>query len=1330
MKFKNLLNLTLLMSLGISAQAQTQIFKEDFSAQQTKAETELGWYEFINTQEGDERAVADGVCKFVNTPDITCDGQGWQRAIKFRNLKLEEGKVYRLSFECWAESATYGDGVNTVVRGGLLQGGENCDIAIMTGKKDEGQQYVSWSPVSVDANHKYSSYIYFHSSQNQYDVYNARANKTKDLEETYFAAINIINPGTFTLDNVVLEEVGTISDICPVKEMIYGRSVIRTNFLYNTNIADLAKADPRGIVEVPAEAIKLKVNGTEEEIIAAELHADGCLYIFREPADDETITSMTVSFTNAAGDNQICWKDDAEGAIASFEDVAAVYDEDFELSEDEIQPWIYTAPKVVSTTPLDGSFALDETISEFTFNFDKEITTVDSYVDGDYKDGVAPKATLKGSGVNEVLAIKEGTEETATSITYVRTSTTALPKGLYTVIIEGLSSAIGIPSDYNVELSFEVGRPKLAETVYEDLTSVWVEGNYDEAQPTNGWDTYFNDALGTSNANRVGNMVTNGRGVGFYFCQRDASVPAKMVYGEKEGYSLTFPAGNIQLDLYLTQWQAKGGTADYAIYKKGDMENAIVSGTAIAATNTGGFGANVTDMTVHSIKIENIEAGDYVLVLKQNGGWEGTIIYGFDAKKYTVTEGEKNETEVIADGTFSNVNNNYMPAYGSGWRIHRDGAIRDPGTFASWSGEAGSDSHGGGGPRIFNLSWKDMAGKGCYMNSASSILTYGEFLTYTDAENQEQEEKTLDLKVGKYKISYNAGLWKAASNGTIVLNIYRQADGITGDPVATFTTKITTPSAGENTGATIETTREEITWKCQEDDKYILAFHSEGCEAMLGNIKLETTGSLAVEFMEKLNAALATAKNEAEIANDNDNYKGTTREALNNAITEYTNPDYHTAQEYNDAIADLKQIVNKMAARRDNIDAYPTCLEGVLAGLEAAKGTKYENLPQYPIVEDAYNKYKDVDYVAMNDEDLSAAVTAMGNNGALLKNMVEYCVPEILTKQISQLVKAIQNLEPKEDSESGTEGGEAAAKALNSDSENSVILAAANAISDDQELVSQLKTIFVAKVYDMIANDKNPFETFDPELEISDIDPEKADLSFLIQNADFYSSAKAVETNCPATVDDFPGWNIEVIKGSIASMWTTAWGGKWPTDVKPYEDCALKAPYGSHEFDAHQIVTKLPVLKYNVSFVLGRDDQDNEPYPYAYCGDTQVESHATSRDNSEPSVIENVTPEISNNYGSLKIGAHMITGTHAGFDKARLTYVSKDDTFDYAAAAKALNEEIALSVEKVKTEAVGEPVAVEYYDLSGKKVTSPRGVAIKIAKYANGFTVVSKIVKK
>ena len=128
MKFKNLLSLSVMLSCGLVSQAQ-QVFQEPFDAEQTKGASDVAFYEFINQEEGDDWKISDGGFKgkalsLNNDAGTTNENATWRRAIKFRNLPLQEGKSYRLTYYL------KGSVSSAKARVSLMQGVENADIPV------------------------------------------------------------------------------------------------------------------------------------------------------------------------------------------------------------------------------------------------------------------------------------------------------------------------------------------------------------------------------------------------------------------------------------------------------------------------------------------------------------------------------------------------------------------------------------------------------------------------------------------------------------------------------------------------------------------------------------------------------------------------------------------------------------------------------------------------------------------------------------------------------------------------------------------------------------------------------------------------------------------------------------------------------------------------------------------------------------------------------------------------------------------------------------------------------------------------------------------------
>lgn len=1308
MKFKNLLSLGAMLSCGLVAQAQVPVFHESFEAAQTKQPTEVGYYEEINKEEGDEWSIAEGGAEgncfnFFNSTDVLNPDNFWRRAVKFRNLPLEAGKSYRLSFR-FKGSNTYSNGetdVKAKMRVGLMQGVENADISILGANVDKDQ----YREVSYFNPNKYETYnlmYYFADKAKQdaeYDkkcadkeVY-AEANKDK-----YFATFNVFNPGDYYLDEVELVEAN-------IAGIIYNGDVIRVDLGYATNAKTLAGT--KGYYVLPNDCVHVKVGGSEVEVESVEARSDGYLYIFL--ANEVEEGEVEVQYENPAeGGLQYAEGEAIQGGVLTFTEKAE-YDKNFNAKKD-IASWLYGEAQCVATTPLDGSFGL-EGVSEVTFTFDKEVYSGKN----DIKDG--PVAKLSDG---TVLKLKEGTPELTKTLTFVNENG-ALAKGSYIVTLKNIVTEKAIENQNPTMLTFEVGKPKVAETIYTPAGSCTFSDAADGTVPE-GW-TVYSDGEERTSGNSYGSggrvMSTKApQGKGIYTRAAGSNLEEGAMNGAVISPAMEIPAGDVEIRSLLAYW-SNPSSIQVDVLNSADE---VVATSQFTPAVAGEANRNVDGFKFENCPIRfTSEGGQYhVKYTLLTTGFNGMFVGGYDLFSVQETEGDKDQSEVIAKGDFSSAGNDKAPAHGTGWKIYRDdGRMRDPGANCNWGGD---DWTGGGGPRVKTMGNKGMNGAAIYL-SKNSYATYGEYLLQTDhggALEGNLEEKTLDLKNAKYQMTYNIIGWKNPGQAyTIQLDIYNQEEGITGTPVYTRKDAVT-EACGTGNDASSDAKKIQFLWNAPKAGKYILKFTAGGDgegECCVGNVTVESTSSLAVTYATLMNKNLAPAKEELETAKGSDKYAGTTRDALETMIAEYTNPDFHTVAEYTDAFAKLDAMVKKSAKRRANIDKFPTCLESIVKGLEDAKGTKkYESLEQFPLVEKAYNDYKDVDCVTLDDDALQVAIDVMGVNGSLISNMVKSCVP-LITKQITDLAAAIV--------------------ALDKDmSGHPAVLASGNAITDDQALVKQLKTLYAAKLYKKIA-DGYEFKVFDEDM--AEYVEETIDASFLIQNPNFYNTTviPAGKENAEAQTTDFPGWNITVESSRIQSLWSTNWGQKGATETQPYYDCAVCSPWGTGKYNVEQLVNNIPVAKYNASIVVASDklDDDNLPECYAVVGGEQKIFAADkdgkySRDNNTPIEFENVVPTIDGNYGSISIGAKMSNACFGKVDNATLKMVGKAEGFDYAAAAKVLGDEVAAGIKNAEVAPEGNPVSVVFYDLNGRQISAPNGVAIKVEKWANGYTKISKVVEK
>lgn len=1275
-----------LVAVACMASAQTPVFSEGFDAEQTKQPTDLGWYEFINSQEGDTRTIVTdepyagaGCLQFVNSDAALCENQGWQRAIKFRNLPLQEGKIYQINFALKG-SNTYTSGDNNPkcsMRLGLMQGYENSDISIL-GANGQDQTYTI-QDFDEDNYVEYSRSFYFASKENQDAQYKAQG-KDEQYIDKYFATFNIINPGTFYLDEVKLIELESA-----VESIVYGGDVIRVKYMFDTNIASLAKADALGRVILDPSCATVLVGEDNAKVEAVELHQDGYLYIFFEEEyfEEEAEDDIFVTFTNPNDIINFSGTADNAKLFAFTAAKADGYDEEVA----NVSSFAYEEAVMVSSDPADNSFTLDETISEFTLTFDHNIFTCETT---DYN---APKGKLS---TGEDLKIKEGQEELSKSITFVRTGTAPLTKGAYSVIVSGITTEKGTECTSDQVINFETGKIQMAKTVYTKQGECLVTSGEINGIPE-GW-TVITDSEERTFGNTYG---SGGRIIGRSIPPFDRGLYFRAAGDDQESYVISpefeIPAGdNIELRVLVGGWSATSVNLDFQVLDAEDEE--VYSQNVNTEENN--FDGNGNGRTIGQVPFRFKSAGGNhkVKVTLNTHGYTGGYLVGYEVYTYEETPGDKFDPEIIFESKFENAN---MPAEGTGWLFYENNSQLTPG-----SGRSGTSGMLSGN---FHSKMQIAAFfRECGANDAAAMR-----IEYA---NGNGIEGGFEIPEGNYEFTYYAGTWNDdGGNKAGTSKVFMQLINAETGEVALNSEHVNIANFKNGGDLNGQADKVEGKFNSKGGKYYLKAWGTTN--TVWGSLSIIKPGSKAAQYYAKMMEAVEAAKAELALSED-DKYNGSTKSELIAFTEKCSDPSWmHTVEEFTVAIEQLNKLTADMTARRKNIDAFEGNRNTLAESLGKAEGTKFEGLDVYPSAVECYNIYKEVDPSTLDDATLASAVADMGNMGKLLGNMMGTCV-DLLTKQAVELAAMIVALDPETES-------------------HSYVLAAGDAISDDQGLVANLKKLYTSKLYKKLGAGENPFVEYLEDEEPIEI-PKTIEAGAFIQNREFYSTTIVPDNEQTAVSKetDFPGWTIKVFNGQIRPVFNTGWGedGNAPRATKPIANAAVRANYGRNEYDVHQLITNMPVAIYNVSIVVAKDgEQATESYAYVGEGEYQLKSvsEITDRASNVAQEFDSVETVINGNFGEMLLGGYInIDASFGSIDNANLVMVGPVKDFPYAEAAAALEKEIIDEIEEISYDELGEPVKVEYYNLKGVKVSVPvaGSVAIEVAHYKGGQMKVSKIV--
>lgn len=588
------------------ASAQVVLVNEDFSKPQASETNDgtQGWYEFINTREGDTRELTtlEGKsCVHFHNAEAEA-GASWMRAIKFRNLDIKENSLYRVSFKLQGSNEYYDADLNAVktnARADLMQGGENCDIAFVDPAGQEQHYDVSHfqEPSEGKGWYEYSHLFFYTNKEAQ-----AKAYTKGELPETYFLTINCYNPGDFFITDVKVEE-ATMDGIA------FKSDVLRVDLGFTVETKGLVAPGMEQYV-LPKECVTVTVDGQPAEVESAEIYADGRFFIFLvEPVEEGQ--AVVVSFKNP-GNIYYGAGQALEGLVKDFANVTAKYSEEM----DDVYSYLYKTPLVLSVDPEDGSFDLPLDTKTITVTFDKGI------------DLSKIEATLNGK---KLTAAGEGDYPSVVTLTI----NDAIAPGEATLKIDQVFGELfldeSIYGEYTYTLNFgeSTGDVALPEVIFTDgFKEIFEAGNWSESM----WTKYNDGALNETNE---GTRIINGFSVDFeygYYCgARNAKGWATI--GEREGKPLTLKAGKYKYSMNAAGWQNDDRGVTLTIYEAGNPENVIATQWYELAVNVPGAGK-----VDNSIKVEfpfTIPAeGNYTILVNPTnkkgedlGGW-AAIVFG------------------------------------------------------------------------------------------------------------------------------------------------------------------------------------------------------------------------------------------------------------------------------------------------------------------------------------------------------------------------------------------------------------------------------------------------------------------------------------------------------------------------------------------------------------------------------------------------------------------------------------------------------------------------------------------------------------------------------
>ena len=123
-------------------------------------------------------------------------------------------------------------------------GESNADMPFVADGTDQGRDYVTYSydVDGIDGAWQYVSKIFYFSNQEKQEEFFSNFKADAELPAGYFTTMNLYSEGEYYLDDIEIVKT-TVAGIT------FNDDVIRVDFGYDTNIANLAKSTGSGVYE-------------------------------------------------------------------------------------------------------------------------------------------------------------------------------------------------------------------------------------------------------------------------------------------------------------------------------------------------------------------------------------------------------------------------------------------------------------------------------------------------------------------------------------------------------------------------------------------------------------------------------------------------------------------------------------------------------------------------------------------------------------------------------------------------------------------------------------------------------------------------------------------------------------------------------------------------------------------------------------------------------------------------------------------------------------------------------------------------------------------------
>ncbi len=469
---------------------------------------------------------------------------------------------------------------------------------------------------------------------------------------------------------------------------------------------------------------------------------------------------------------------------------------------------------------------------------------------------------------------------------------------------------------------------------------------------------------------------------------------------------------------------------------------------------------------------------------------------------------------------------------------------------------------------------------------------------------------------------------------------------------------------------------------------------------------------------------LETAKAKRD-ANVDAIYEGEVYDALCAIIAkyeaEYTT--YTSPTVFKSATKTINAAVVDMDAHHNLVDTYYSTVDNAIGVVAGYSESKFASMSLFVDLKNDLAKYLDAEGNAIKliaDADLQAAVDALKattDNASQLFTTGASKNDGTGTTGIAALTDRLRL------------GAESLIK-LGVSAEDELVVAALNALEDDDKLAEQLKYRLKLELYNALNSGKDLFAQTLDETTLEMVS-ETYDMTVFFKNPNIYCN-NAVVQETGFNPETTPGW--EVPEGAGNPNITTGWNA--PSHV--YTDCSFQN--WGYAIGVEQTVVDLPAGVYTVKAGFGeRDNAESGVGSYLYAKNSSVEEGAVGDTIGAPVIgqsFPNLNVEIKNVVvadGQLTVGVVGSATSHIFFNNISVQISNTAAGFDYKAAYDETKADYDAFLTGITgTEAApAQVLGIELYDLNGRRIAKAQQGIVIMKKYMSDGTIqVEKVMKK